>query len=224
MSPTGDKIQFLYAFDALCGWCYGFGPALMSFTTANAERIDVDVRSGGLFTGSRVMPVRDFTHAAESNVAIAKATGAVFGEGYEAMIAEGSTVMDSTYPAKGLIALRRQIEARAEGSTSVALVQAAEAIHKAWYLDGKDLSNEQVYRAIAKDLGLDADAVAADFASSDTTRGAQQEFVELSRLGVTRFPTLIMATERGPRVFGSPTATGEQLTEILDAYLDGRIS
>ena len=53
MKPT----RLTYAFDALCGWCYGFAPALHRFATDNADRIELRVLSGGLFTGPRALPL-----------------------------------------------------------------------------------------------------------------------------------------------------------------------
>jgi hypothetical protein len=51
-----DRVRLTYAFDAYCGWCYGFGPALHEFAAADAHRIELRVLSGGLFTGSRALP------------------------------------------------------------------------------------------------------------------------------------------------------------------------
>ncbi|MET7335721.1 hypothetical protein [Nonomuraea sp. NPDC005650] len=57
-----DRIRLTYAFDAYCGWCYGLGPALRQFADGNADRIELRVLSGGLFSGPRALPVAAYPH------------------------------------------------------------------------------------------------------------------------------------------------------------------
>ena len=125
-----------YAFDAYCGWCYGFGPALHDFAAANADRIELRVLSGGLFTGSRALPVAAYPHVPGANERIAQLTGVTFGAGYRRVLAEGTVVMDSADAAAGLVALRGQPGADA--------LEAGAAMQRAWYLDGRSLSDVQV--------------------------------------------------------------------------------
>ncbi|XES00928.1 hypothetical protein HEP87_41040 [Streptomyces sp. S1D4-11] len=103
-----ERIRLTYAFDAYCGWCYGFGPALHESATANADRIELRVLSGGLFTGSRALPVSAYPHIPGANERITQLTGVTFGDGYRAALADGNVVMDSADAATGLVALRRQ--------------------------------------------------------------------------------------------------------------------
>lgn len=108
-----EKYQLTYAFDALCGWCYGFAPALHRFAADNADRIRLQVLSGGLFTGHAAGPLSAYPHIPDANHRIAQLTGVRFGEQYRQVLSEGSLVMDSTAPAMGLAALRRQAPERA---------------------------------------------------------------------------------------------------------------
>jgi hypothetical protein len=110
--------ELTYAFDAYCGWCYGFGPAVHRFADEHGDRIRVRVLSGGLFIGERALPVGAFPHIAGANARIAVMTGVRFGEPYQRLLADGTTVMDSTMPAIGLIALRRQAPERALAFTA----------------------------------------------------------------------------------------------------------
>lgn len=107
------RARLTYAFDAYCGWCYGFGPALHGFAAANADRIELRVLSGGLFTGSRALPVAAYPHVPGANKRIAQLTGVTFGAGYRRVLAEGTVVMDSADAAAGLVALRSQPGANA---------------------------------------------------------------------------------------------------------------
>ncbi|WP_036374066.1 DsbA family protein [Micromonospora sp. ATCC 39149] len=200
----GDRIKLTYAFDAYCGWCYGFGPALHEFAEANAERIDLRVLSGGLFTTGA--PIAAYPHISEANDRISQLTGVTFGEGYLRLLAEGSAVMDSTDAATGLVALGHSLDAAA-------------ALQRAWYRDGRSLSDPQVYRDLAAELGLDSDAVAAAYANPATRNTAHADFREVRKLGVQGYPTLLLHTEHGTHRLGGPTSTASKLTRALEQHL-----
>ncbi|WP_410638548.1 DsbA family protein [Amycolatopsis sp. lyj-346] len=202
------KARLTYVFDAYCGWCHGFGPAIREFAAANSGRIDLEVVSGGLFTGARVAPIGTMPYVAGANARIAELTGAEFGPGYRALVADGRFEMDSTAAAAGFAALR----AAAPGQA----LDAAEAMQRAFYVDGLSLSEASTYRHIAGLLGLAADAVLTAFTART---GAAQDFTRAARLGVTSYPTLLLHTGTGVLRLGGPAATATQLTAALDRHL-----
>ncbi|WP_062135579.1 DsbA family protein [Demequina aestuarii] len=204
-----SPVRLTYAFDAYCGWCYGFAPALHEFAKENAERIDLRVLSGGLFSGAAAKPIGAYPHIPDANKRIAALTGVTFGRAYEEVLAEGVRVMDSTDAASGLVALRRQTSP----------LSAAAALQHAWYDDGLDLSDVEVYRSIATDLGLDASRVVAELTDPATGVEAQADFTELRRLGVDSYPTLLLHSDTGAHRLGGPVSSAAALTEGLDRHL-----
>ncbi len=205
------RVRLTYAFDAYCGWCFGFGPALREFATQNADRIDLRVLSGGLFTGASAKPVGAFPHIPGANQKIARLTGVVFGDAYQRIMEDGRTVMNSADAATGLVALKQQAPERA--------LEFAGALQRAWYFDGRDLSDVEVYRSIADDLGLDADAVVASYRNPASRAAATAEFRELRSLGVDSYPTLLLHTDTGVHRLGGPVSNAATLTEALDRHL-----
>ncbi|MFC8663897.1 DsbA family protein [Streptomyces sp. NPDC057199] len=208
---TADRARITYAFDAYCGWCYGFGPALHDFVSANTDRIELRVLSGGLFTGPRALPVATYPHIPGANARIAQLTGVTFGDGYLKTMAEATAVMDSFDAALGLVALRNQPGANA--------LDAAVAMQRAWYLDGRSLSDVQVYRDIAAELGLNTDAVATAYTSPAARAEAEADFHEVRRLGVDGYPTLLLHTAVGTDRLGGPVTSSDALTRALDQHL-----
>lgn len=206
-----DKAQITYAFDAYCGWCYGFGPSVEKFAADNADRVDITVRSGGLFTGSNSKTIGEFPHIPDANARIASLTGVEFGEGYSKVLEDGSFLMDSTDPARGLAALRKQAPERS--------VDLAVAMQRAWYMDGRGLDDADVYRDIANEFGLDGDQAVADFEDPATREEAEEDIRTVRSLEVPHFPTLLLHTEQGDFNLGSPTATAEELTQELNKHL-----
>jgi putative protein-disulfide isomerase len=204
-------VKLTYVFDAYCGWCHGFGPAIRDFTAANAGRVDLHVVSGGLFTGARVAPIGTMPYVADANARIAKLTGAEFGPGYRELVADGRFLMDSTAAATGFAALRTAASERA--------LESAEAMQRAFYLDGLSLSETSTYQHIAERLDLDADAVTSGFAAPDGRAAAVRDFTQAARLGATSYPTLLLHTDTGVVRLGGPTSTARQLTDAFDRYL-----
>ncbi len=48
---SNSYLKLIYAHDTLCGWCYGFIPALRHFV-GQYPGIDVEIVPGGLMTGT----------------------------------------------------------------------------------------------------------------------------------------------------------------------------
>lgn len=210
-APMNTPVQITYAFDAYCGWCYGFGPSLRKFTEQNANRIDLRILSGGLFTGPQAQPIGAFPHIPGANERITKLTGVTFGDAYQRVLTEGTRVMDSTDPATGLVALRKQAPQRQ--------LEIVGAIQQAWYVDGSDLADVGVYRNIAANLGLDPDMVETDYLNPASRMEAERQFRDVRQLNIDSYPTLLLHTETGNYRLGGAASTALNLTKALDQHL-----
>jgi putative protein-disulfide isomerase len=199
-------MKLVYVFDAYCGWSHGFSGTLSEVTTLHPE-LPVEVVSGGLFTGSRRVPIREFGYVQGANAKIAELTGAEFGEGYEQLIADGSFVMDSEAAARGVAALRQTAPDRA--------AELATALQHAFYVDGLSLSDPATYRTVAEAAGLDAEAVLAAFTAPGTRAAADADFRRAAALGVTGFPTLLAVDSDSV----TPLAHGHATADEVDVRL-----
>jgi putative protein-disulfide isomerase len=197
-------MKLVYVFDAYCGWSHGFSGTLREVASRHPE-LPVEVVSGGLFTGSRRVPIREFGYVQGANAKIAELTGAEFGEDYDRLIADGSFVMDSGAAARGVAALRQVAPDRA--------AELATALQHAFYVDGLSLSDPATYRTVAEAAGLDAEAVLAAFAAPGTRAAADADFRRAAALGVTGFPTLLAVD--GDSV--TPLAYGQATADEVDA-------
>ncbi|MFG2550775.1 DsbA family protein [Streptomyces sp. NPDC048581] len=202
-------MKLVYVFDAYCGWSHGFSGTLREVTARHPE-LPVEVVSGGLFTGTRRVPIREFGYVQGANAKIGELTGAEFGDGYERLIAEGSFVMDSEAAARGVAALRQTAPDRA--------AELATALQHAFYVDGLSLSDPATYRTVAEATGLNAEAVLAAFAAPETRTTAEIDFRRAAALGVTGFPTLLAVDGDciTPLAYGHATAdeVGERLAAV----------
>jgi putative protein-disulfide isomerase len=201
-------MKLIYVFDAYCGWCYGFAPAVDEFVRRHPD-LDVEVISGGLFIGPRRVPIREFGYVQGANAKISELTGVRFGSDYAALIADGSFVMDSVAAARGLAALRQSAPERG--------VELAAALQNAFYLDGRSLSDPATYRIVAETTGLDPDAVAAAFAAPETAAAAQRDFARAATLGVESYPTLLAVEGNHTAVLAVGRATVDQIEKRLNS-------
>ncbi|MFF4028870.1 DsbA family protein [Streptomyces sviceus] len=201
-------MKLVYVFDAYCGWSHGFSATLREVISRHPE-LPVEVVSGGLFTGGRRVPIREFGYVQGANAQIAELTGARFGEAYERLIADGSFVMDSEAAARGVAALRGAAPERAP--------ELAMALQKAFYVDGLSLSDPATYRTPAAAAGLDAETVVAAFQAPEARAEAEADFRRAADLGVTGFPTLLAVD--GERAV--PLARGRATADEIDRRLTG---
>lgn len=202
-------MKLIYVFDAYCGWSYGFAP-VMGEVAARHPELPVEVVSGGLFTGDRRVPIRQFGYVQGSNAKIAELTGVRFGAAYDALIADGTFVMDSEAAAAGMAALRRAAPERA--------VDLAEAVQRAFYLDGLSLSDPATYKKIAAEAGLYSETVAAAFKSPQAWEEAAADFRRSAELGVEGFPTLLAVDGNLTAVLAVGRATADEIDQRLAAF------
>jgi len=201
-------VKLIYVFDAYCGWSHGFSATLREVAARHPE-LPVEVVSGGLFTGDRRRPIREFGYVQGANAAISDTTGAEFGDGYQQQIADGSFVMDSEAAARGMAALRQAAPERAP--------ELAAALQRAFFIDGHSLSDPATYQEIALSAGLDASAVVAAFLAPGPRAAAEADFRRAARLGVTGFPTLLAQDGDHVVILARGHATAGEVNQRLAA-------
>lgn len=202
-------MKLVYVFDAYCGWSHGFTATLREFTSRHPD-LPVEVVSGGLFTGPRRVPIREFGYVEGANAKITELTGAEFGPAYEGLIADGSFVMDSEAAARGVAAVRQVASDRA--------AELAAALQHAFYVDGLSLSEAATYRTVAQAAGLDAAAVVAAFEAPEAQTAARDDFRRAAQLGVTGFPTLLAVDGDSVTPLAYGHATADEVDERLAAH------
>lgn len=200
-------MKLVYVFDAYCGWSYGFAPTLAEVTARRPE-LPVEVVSGGLFTGPRAVPIREFGYVQGANARISELTGVAFGPAYERLIADGSFVMDSAAAAHGMAVLRRAAPDRAAAL--------AGDVQAAFYRDGLSLSEPGTFLRVAAAAGLDTTEIAAALDAPDARHAAEADFRRAADMGVTAYPTLL--AQDGERV--AVLAVGRADPDTIDTALE----
>lgn len=193
--------RLIYVWDAYCGWCHGFSNSLKEFHE-NHPALPLTVLSGGLFFNQAI---GNFPHIPEANQRIHQLTGAEFGPKYQSLLAEGTFVMDSESAAIGFSALRSLAPNHA--------YYLASSMQKAFYINGKSLSDLDTYREIAIANGLDPEAVVARMTDENFKKESLSDFEEVRQLGVSGYPTLLLAYGSEVIAFGSAAMTAQKLED-----------
>ncbi|MUT67989.1 DsbA family protein [Paenibacillus sp. NEAU-GSW1] len=175
--------ELIYAWDAYCGWCYGFSKTIRSLHENHPE-LPLTVLSGGLFIGDRSHSIGSFSHIPEANKRISQLTGVEFGSAYQELLSEGSFVMNSKSPAIGFNALRSLAPDRA--------IYLASAMQHAFYYEGMSLSDPGTYYKIALANNIDPNAVLKLLDDPASITAARADFVKVKHLGVNSYPTLLL--------------------------------
>lgn len=176
--------RLLYFFDALCGWCFGFGPTMARVAEQVAPRLEVEVISGGL----RPAP-EPLAHAAayirSAYPRVEQATGVRFGRAFiDGPLTHGDLILESRSPAMALALVR-------QGAPEHALAFSRQ-VQEALYVHGQGLSEAATYAPLVRALGLDVAAFTRAFHDPASQALAEEDFARARALGVSSYPTLVL--------------------------------
>ncbi|WP_282410536.1 DsbA family protein [Pseudomonas sp. PS02303] len=171
-----------YIYDPLCGWCYGAKPLVH----AAQGVLPVIAHGGGMMSGANrkaVSPqLRNYVMPHDRR--IAEYTGQPFGEAYfEGLLRDDTAVFDSTPPIAAVLA------AEHIAGRGLELLGRLQTAH---YVEGRRIADEAVLFELAKEIGLEPDAFASAFISTDSDRHIKDSRALLARVGGQGFPTLAL--------------------------------
>ncbi|MEL6442647.1 MAG: DsbA family protein [Bacteroidota bacterium] len=209
-----SRPTLLYVYDALCGWCYGFGPVMQRVAETYADTFDFEVLSGGMVRGDRIGPIGEVAgYISHAYKQVEERSGVTFGDAFlNGTMAEGTALFTSIPPSRALTAFKATQPADADGTEQVAF---AHALQRAVYYDGLPPAEPSTYAQVATDFGLDGDDFAAKLDDPEVAAQTEAEFALASRLGVQGFPNVFVTT--GGQLFR--VAPGYVPFEQLDATL-----
>lgn len=185
MNPMASS-RLVYGFDPLCGWCFGFIPALEALTQQRPD-IPIELRLGGLVTGERVRPYSEMeNYIAGASSRLLAVTGQVLGEAFLGKLLKRSDVIASSIPpSAAILQVREKYPERA-----LAFAHSVQAAH---FRDGQDLNDLATYGPLLERLELD---VTLELPAPDRPGPAlQREFDETRALGISSFPTTLITQE-----------------------------
>jgi len=202
--------KLIYFADAMCSWCYGFSPVMTSIRQAFGADLPIQVVAGGLRPGTTT-PMTDKARAEIGGHwhHVHEASGLSFDP---AVLVPGF-VYDTDPAARAVVLARR-------ANPDLALTY-LERAQRAFYSEGRDITQTEVLADLAGELGLDREGFAAHLDDPDLKNETWGDYGVSQRAGVTGFPTLVAGP--GPDgTFGVVTrgfAPGAQVIETLRTWM-----
>lgn len=210
---AAQKIQLIYVYDALCGWCFGFSPVMRQLEKEFSSQLDIEVLSGGLKFDKAVGTINQvapFIKTAYKDVE--RSCGVKFGDAFvQGPLKRGTMMLNSLPPA---IAMQVVKEKRPELSLPF-----SRQLHKMMYTDGVDPEQMGSYARYAQAIGFDTTQFTKKMRTPIYEQKARAEFQRSSQLGVTGFPALFVVKNGRPEWVVSGFVSYDVLMERLRPYI-----
>lgn len=179
--------------DPLCGWCWGAAPALERLAASGVAPIELV--ASGLFIGDRPMTAEFAAYAWKNDERIRDLTGQTFSEAYRTQVLGNH---DSKFDSGPATLALTAVQLRQPDKALTAL----HALQAARWVDGRDVTADAVCAEVLREIGIDADTVAAFLAEDDAVIEAlnlRAEFARelMTRIGARGVPTIVRVTEQG---------------------------
>ncbi|SKB34232.1 DsbA family protein [Daejeonella lutea] len=178
-------IRIIYVYDALCGWCYGFSKVIHAFYESHGSIFPFEVLSGGMMTGERVGSINDIAPFIKSAYkTVEDTTGIKFGEPYLKHLEEGTMILNSEKPAIALSVFKSYLPEKAVAFTH--------DLQDAIYFEGQDPNENELYRYLAVNFGIDPDDFEVKLQEESFKTAAFYEFSLAKQIQVTGFPAVLV--------------------------------
>ena len=208
-----DGLHFIYFADPMCSWCYGFAPTVRALRRRYGEVLPIRLVMGGLRPGTTdPMPDsarRNLVHHWDE---IARLAGVSFDPAW----ADREGFVYDTDPAARAVVLARR-------TSDEAGLDYLAAAHRAFYAEGRDVTDDAVLADVAAEQGFDRAAFLTALADEGLKQETWRDYAIAQRAGATGFPTLIL----GPNADGAYALVtrgyqaAEPVMRGVDAWLAG---
>lgn len=207
-----DKVKIIYVFDPMCGWCFGFGNVMKTFAANHKDSFDFDIISGGMVVGEREGPVGDFAdYILSAYHRVEEYSGAKFGQPYLDQLKTKSIWSSSVKPAIAIETFKTFHPEHA--------IAFAHAVQSAYFVDGKDLRDEQVYKTLIAPYHINENEFISKLNSDTLYQTTLTGFQTSSNLGVTGFPAVIMVHKGKYYAVARGYTNIETLTQNIQSVL-----
>jgi putative protein-disulfide isomerase len=182
-----NKLEIIYVFDALCGWCYGFSPVIKHLYQEYHDQFNFEVLSGGMVLGESAGPIGKMADLIKSHYPNVEYTcGVKFGEPFLTALNEGTRFFSSEKPSKALSVFKSYFPDQA--------VLFAHDIQNAIYLEGLDLSEDSSYEPLVAKYNIDKQEFIQKLNSEEFKQAAYYDFALARQLQVSGYPAAFIKT------------------------------
>ena len=206
---TDEKKEFLYIADPMCSWCWGFSPVITALRSKYADTLEFRLIVGGLRVGTPdPLPEHFKKEVLHHWHQVHDLTGQPFC--FDFNLPEGFRY--DTEPACRATVTVRTLKPESG-------FEYFEALHEAFYVDNRDLTNSEILAELAEPFGVDREAFLETFSEKETKRATFEDFGTSYGYGVQGFPTAILNDTRGPALLTIGYQHLEHLVPSVEKWL-----
>ncbi len=199
--------QLIYFADPMCSWCWGFAPVITAIESQFGAELPIRIIMGGLRPGtSEPMREKDKTAIREHWEHVHEASSQPFDFSF---FERKGFVYDTEPAARAVTAVRRLAPQSA--------LSYLKYVQQAFYAEGRDVTRLEVLAELAGEMGLDAEAVRAEWPGERAIEDTKADFAITRKTGIRGFPALLAGREGEPFKL---VTTGYQSWEALRPALD----
>lgn len=204
-----DKRLFYFA-DPMCSWCWGFSPVIARIRDRCGDGAPVRLVVGGLRAGMTAAMDASLKAAVRGHWEhVQAATGQPFNFDF---FERDGFVYDTGPACRAAVAMRNL----APGQTLAYLA----AVQRAFYVEGRDVTDATTLAALAEPFCGDAQAFATVYAAAEIAEATLADFRLTRALGISGFPAVVLGDANGLRALTVGYRPFEDLAPALEAWLE----
>jgi putative protein-disulfide isomerase len=198
-----------YFADPMCSWCWGFSPVIETLRDEYRDRMKIALVLGGLRHETAPMTAAGRAEILHHWRGVHARTGQPFR--FDNALPEGF-VYDTEPACRAVVTV---------GGLDPALIfPLFKAIQRAFYAEGRDVTQPGVLAGLAAELGVDKAAFLQAFDSTAARAKTQAHFKQTRRAGVRGFPALIL--QQDARL--TPVSSGCQPLDAVRAAIEAGLA
>jgi putative protein-disulfide isomerase len=211
-----NKQKIIYAFDPLCGWCFGFHKVIIRLREAFHEPFDFEIKSGGLVIGNRICKISEKAkYLKKSMPNVERISGVKFGEKFIQLLDEGTYISNSIPPS---IAFNVFKSFRPDLAFDI-----AHAIQRVHYIDGMDLNNIRPYFKVAEQFDIHKYGFMERYEDPMYERFTLEEFDLVKGWGANHYPAILLERNKEVEMVSEGYVNYDTLKEdFLDIIEEGK--
>lgn len=215
ITKINTSVKINYYYDALCGWCYGFSPVISKLKEVYGSQIDINIISGGLFTGRQVGKVNDVAPHIKAGAykSVELMTQVKFGKTFlEDVFGQGNMILNSVPPTMALCIVT---EAYPEKELEFAAL-----LLKAVYFDGINPVDINAYVPYVEKYGIQKQSFLEKMNSKEYEQKAIEEFKTFSKSSYSGMPSITVVKDNIEIPISRGFINYQQLDKRLKQFLN----
>ncbi|HEY9257754.1 DsbA family protein [Chitinophaga sp.] len=205
-------MRFIYIYDPLCGWCYGFTPVIQQLQERDNGHMEFNILSGGMITGDNRQPFSSMaTYIQREHTNVEAMTGVKFGQAFLEKLLPSEEIMDSEKPSIALTVFKQYQPENA--------ITFAHDMQVALNYNGQSLNNDSTYRTLIKKFSLPEDEFISRLHDEHYRYETNQEFQLIQNWGITGYPAAILDTGKQLYLCARGFTTLDKLEETIENIL-----